>query len=80
MICKYESTTSLLELSDQGKSLYQQQSKQLSNEFLLAAIDISNECDLHYKNSKNKRLYIELCLMKLATLAFSGQKKKSLIQ
>jgi len=76
MICKYESTTSLLELSDQGKSLYQQQSKQLSNEFLLAAIDISNECDLHYKNSKNKRLYIELCLMKLATLAFSGQKKK----
>lgn len=80
MICQYQSTSSLLEISDQGKELYQQQSKVVSRTFLIDAIDLANECDLNYKTSKNKRLYVELCLMKLATLALSGEKKKPLVK
>ena len=75
MICQYQSTSSLLEVSEQGRELFQKQSKEVSKELLVDAIDLANECDLNYKSSKNKRLYVELCLMKLATLAMSGEKK-----
>lgn len=78
MICQYQSTSSLLEISQQGRELYQQQSKSCNRAFLIDAIDIANQCDLNYKSSKNKRLFVELCLMKLATLALSGEKKKPL--
>lgn len=78
LICQYQSTSSLLEISQQGRELYQQQSKRVTRDFLIEAIDLANDCDLHYKSSKNKRLFVELCLMKLATLALSGEKKKPL--
>src|SRR6056300_1003404 len=78
LICQYQSTSSLLEISQQGRELYQQQSKLVSRDFLIDAIDLANDCDLNYKSSKNKRLFVELCLMKLATLALSGEKKKPL--
>jgi len=78
LICQYQSTSSLLEISQQGRELHQQQSKLVSRDFLIDAIDLANDCDLNYKSSKNKRLFVELCLMKLATLALSGEKKKPL--
>lgn len=77
LICQYQSTSSLLEISQQGRELYQQQSKVVTRDFLIDAIDLANDCDLNYKSSKNKRLFVELCLMKLATLALSGEKKKA---
>lgn len=78
LICQYQSTSSLLEISQQGRELYKQQSKRVTRDFLIDAIDLANDCDLNYKSSKNKRLFVELCLMKLATLSLSGEKKKPL--
>jgi len=75
LVCKHEDTVSLLEVGDQVKAQYQEQARITSQEFLLEAIDLANECDLKYKTSKNHRLLVELTLMKLASLTFDAEKK-----
>ncbi len=75
MVCRHKNTVSLLEVGENARKQYLEQSKKTSEEFLLQAIDIANECDLNYKTSKNHRLLVELVLMKLASLDFEAQKK-----
>ena len=76
-VCKNPETISLLEVGEQVKEMYQKQSQETSTEFLVQAIQLANDCDLKYKNSRNQRLLVELCLMQLASLTFQGEKKKS---
>ncbi len=76
MVCQHPDTTTLLEVSEDVKDHYHQQAKKAEKGFLLKALDLANECDLKYKASKNQRLLVELTLMKLASLTFSGEKKK----
>jgi DNA polymerase-3 subunit gamma/tau len=75
MVCKHQDTIALLEVGDNAKKLYLEQSKKTSQEFLLQALEIANQADLQYKSSKNARLLVELALMKLASLSFNGEKK-----
>lgn len=75
MVCHHQSTIELLEVGEEAKKLYLEQSKKTSSAFLLHAIDIANDCDLKYKASKNQRLLVELALMKLASINFDGEKK-----
>jgi len=76
LVCKNEATISLLEVGEQVKQLYLEQSKEASHSFLVTAIDLANSCDLKYKNSRNQRLLVELCLLQLASITFEGEKKK----
>lgn len=76
MICQYQNATSILEISQKGKIQYQEQANKTHPHFLLEAIQLANECDLNFKISKNQRLLVELTLMKLASLAVEGEKKK----
>ncbi|NNJ88434.1 MAG: DNA polymerase III subunit gamma/tau [Eudoraea sp.] len=75
MVCQHQDTISLLEVGDNAKKLYLEQSKKTTQEFLLKALEIANQADLQYKSSKNARLLVELALMKLASLSFEGEKK-----
>lgn len=75
MVCKNEETIQLLEVGDETKQKYLEQSKKTSFPFLLKAIDLTNECGFRYKSSKNQRLLVELCLMQLASINFDGEKK-----
>ena len=77
LVCKSPETIELLEVGDQTKEKYIKQSQKPSQEFLLKGIELANECDLKYKNSKNQRLLVELCLMQLASITFDGEKKNS---
>ena len=81
LVCKSPETIQLLEVGDQVKQMYLEQSKKTTHSFLIDAIKISNNCDLKYKTSRNQRLLIELCLMQLASITFisknSEEKKKS---
>ena len=62
-------TLSLLEVSDSLKAKYTEQARKCSHSFLLSALNIINQFELNYKMSKNQRLHVELCLMKLAHLS-----------
>ncbi len=76
LVCKDSKTINLLEVGDNTKALYYKQSQQASSAFLLKGIELANECDLQYKSSRNQRLLVELCLMQLASVTFSDEKKK----
>jgi DNA polymerase-3 subunit gamma/tau len=65
LVCKDESTLQLLEASDSVMQRYKEQANVLSASFLLTALDILNQADVQYRISKNKRLHVELALMKL---------------
>ncbi len=75
LVCKNQETIELLEVGEQVKAMYFEQSQKTSHSFLIDAIDLANSCDLKYKTSRNQRLLIELCLMQLASLTASGEKK-----
>jgi DNA polymerase III subunit gamma/tau len=68
LVCKDELTAGLLEVGASIRDAYIQQAKNCSNVFLYEALSLTNECDLQYKQSKNKRLLIELCLIKLCQI------------
>lgn len=77
LVCKNQETINLLEVGEQVKAMYFEQSQKADTTFLVQAIEIANACDLKYKTSQNQRLLVELCLMQLASLNFQGEKKKS---
>lgn len=77
MVCKNEETVSLLEVGEETKKRYAEQAKNCPKEFLLRALNTANDCDLKYKASRNQRLLVELTLMKLASLTFVAEKKKT---
>jgi len=77
LVCQHQETIELLEVGEQVKTMYFEQSQKTSQQFLIDAINIANTCDLKYKTSQNQRLLVELCLMQLASLTFQGEKKNS---
>ncbi len=68
-------TLQLLDVANSIREKYRNQAKNCSQDFLLQALEITNQCDLNYRLSRNQRLHVELTLIKLASIA--GEKKKS---
>ena len=66
LVCKDPVTVQLLEVGGEIKEKYKQQSAGSDAEFILEALKIANECDLQYKASQNKRLLVELALIKIS--------------
>ena len=65
LVGKDGQTIQLLEVSENIKQKYLAQSKQTDLSFILTALNLANQCDLVYKNSKNQRLQVELSLIKM---------------
>ncbi|MBC7565555.1 MAG: DNA polymerase III subunit gamma/tau [Pedobacter sp.] len=65
LVAKDPQTTRLLEVSENIKQKYLVQSQQTGVSFILTALNLANQCDLNYKNSKNQRLQVELSLIKM---------------
>ncbi len=68
MVAKDPATVALMEVAENVKKKYFEQSQRMGFAYLLSALNIANQCDLNYKSSKNQRLLVELTLMKLAHL------------
>lgn len=69
LMCKYPNTTSLLEVSSDVEKQYTEQAGIISETFVLNALDIANSCDVGYRTAKNKRLHVELALLKICFLS-----------
>ena len=81
LVCKDRATAQLFQVGSSIREKYISMAQQSSNDFLYKAIELANDCDLNYRLSKNKRLLLELTLIKLCQLkegsaAGSGEKKK----
>ena len=68
MVCKDPVTIQLLEVGGEIREKYKVQATQCDSEFLIGALQIANECDIQYKASQNKRLLVELAIIKIAQL------------
>ncbi len=65
LVCKDPETLKLLEASDDLKKKYQKQAGLAPTSFLLTALNILNDCDIEYKMARNKRLHVEMALIKI---------------
>jgi len=68
LVCKDPVTVQLLNTGGEIKERYKQQAQAAQSDFLLKALEICNECDYQYKLSQNKRLLIELAIIRIAQL------------
>ena len=65
LVAQNPSTVRLMEASDSIKQQYSMQAQNIDKALLLRALDLTNDCDFNIKSSNNKRLSVELCLMKI---------------
>ena len=75
MVAKNPKTHNLIEQNTTLKSKYVEQSNLESIDFILQAINLTEDCSYKYKISKNQRLHVEICLMKLCSISTIEKKK-----
>lgn len=68
LVAKDPQTITLLETADTIRRHYAAQAQHCSPQWLFAALDILNTCDINYRTAKNKRLTVELALIRLTQL------------
>ena len=68
LVSKDAATVQLLETSDSIRQHYQEQAQHCAAKWLFNALDVMNTCDIQYRTAKNKRLAVELALVKLCRL------------
>lgn len=69
LVCKDKATAHLFQVGASIRERYIEMATQCSNQFLYSAIEMANDCDLNYRLSKNKRLLLELTLIRLCQLS-----------
>ena len=79
LVSKNSDSHILIEQNQSIKQKYIEQSKTKEIDFILKAIEITEDCSFRYKNSKNERLLVEICLMKLCSISLTDLKKKTII-
>lgn len=74
LVCKDNQTLSLLEVGAAIAEKYKAMAAACHPDFLISALDITNQCDVGFRQSTNQRLHVELMLIKLCGL--NQEKKK----
>jgi len=87
LVCKDEKAASLLDVVESFREKYTTAARDVSAAVLISALNILNEAEINYKGARNKRLHVELALIKLCylqqaieiTADGSGLSKKKLV-
>jgi len=87
LVCKDEKAASLLDVVESFREKYTTTARDVSAAVLISALNILNEAEINYKGARNKRLHVELALIKLCylqqaieiTADGSGLSKKKLV-
>jgi DNA polymerase III subunit gamma/tau len=69
LVGKDARTVDLMEVSSSVKGKYLEQTKKVSQAYLLSALSVGSSVDLSYKSAKNQRLHVEIGLMKMASIS-----------
>lgn len=77
LVASDEATHPLLEYSEELKNRYIRQAASCTSEFLFKAIKLCTDCDMNYRASNNKRLLVELTIIRLSQLNVSASSEKS---
>lgn len=69
LVCKDEKVAALLEVVESFKDRYVAAGKNTDTLYLISTLNVLNEAEINYKSARNKRLHVELALIKLCYLA-----------
>lgn len=73
LVSRDEQTLQLLEVGASIRERYRIQAQQCTPQFLYKAMKLSNDCDINYRLSRNKRLLVELTLIQIAQLTLPDE-------
>lgn len=68
LVCKDERVAGLLEVVEGFRERYVETGKKVPAAVLISALNILNEAEINYKGARNKRLHVELAIIKLCYL------------
>ncbi len=68
LVCKDEKVAGLLEVVESFKDKYIAAAKKTATAYIVSALNILNDTSINYKAARNKRLHVELALIKLTYL------------
>jgi DNA polymerase III subunit gamma/tau len=68
MLCKDPRMAKLLDVPNEHKPMYHEKANQTPPSFIISALNVLNDSELQYKSATNKRLHVELCLIRLCFL------------
>lgn len=68
LICKDERVAGLLEVVESFKQRYTETAKGIETGYLVSVLNVLNEAEINYRSARNKRLHVELALIKLCYL------------
>ena len=71
LVSKDPQTLPLLETGESMRARYGQQAQRCHPMWIFMALDILNTCDINYRTARNKRLTVELALVKLCQLGLN---------
>lgn len=69
LVCKDDKVAGLLEVVESFRDKYIATSKKISASWMISALNILSEAEMGYKGARNKKLHVELTLIKLCYLA-----------
>jgi DNA polymerase III subunit gamma/tau len=65
LVCKDEQMLKLLDVGETQRERYKKQAQQTPTSFILTGLSLCNDCDINYKLAQNKRLHVEMTLIKM---------------
>src|SRR5688572_20043272 len=88
LICKDERVAGLLEVVESFRKRYAEAAKKVDAAYIISALNLLNEAEINFRSARNKRLHVELALIKLCylsqaleiTTGHSGVDKKKVVE
>ena len=68
LLCKDARMAKLLDVPNDHRPMYNEKANQSPPSFVLSALNVINDSELQYKTATNKRLHVEMCLIRLCFL------------
>ena len=65
LVCQDAKAAPLLDVIEGAQKKYVEEAKKVSASYLISALNILNEAEINYRMARNKRLHVEMALIKL---------------
>lgn len=65
LLCKDPRMAKLLDVPADHKPIFHEKANQTPPSFIISALNVVNDSEINYKNATNKRLHVEMCLIRL---------------
>jgi DNA polymerase III subunit gamma/tau len=65
LLCKDSRMAKLLDVPSEHKRIFFEKANQMPPSYIISSLSVINDSELEYKNAANKRLHVEMCLIRL---------------